>query len=84
VNGSAAFLLDELLADVTGVGPGKSLAAKVKAIQAAVAAGATADACGALSAFVHEVKAQAGKKLTHAKADALLAEAAQISALLGC
>jgi X-Pro dipeptidyl-peptidase len=84
VNGSAAFLLDALLADVTGVGPGKSLAGKVKAIQAAVAAGATADACGALSAFVHEVKAQTGKKLTKTKAAALLAEAAQISALLGC
>jgi hypothetical protein len=56
----------------------------VKAIQAYVAAGATADACGALAAFVHEVTAQTGKKVTQAQAQALLAEAAQISVLLGC
>jgi X-Pro dipeptidyl-peptidase len=83
VNGPTEFLA-ALLADVTGVGPGKSLADKVKAIQALVAAGKTADACSALAAFVNEVNAQAGKKVTQTKADALLAEAAQISALLAC
>jgi X-Pro dipeptidyl-peptidase len=84
VNGPTE-LLARLLQDVTGLGPGKSLAEKVKAIQARVAARKTADACNALAAFVNEVNAQTGKKkLTQTQAHALLAEASRISALLGC
>jgi X-Pro dipeptidyl-peptidase len=77
-------VLDQLLADVTGVGPGKSFADKVKTIKAYFAAGHTGSACTELRGFVSEVKAQSGKKVTTPQANALLAEAAQAGTVLGC
>ena len=75
----------DLLAETTGLGrPGKSLVAKVRDIQAKVASGKKRAACKPLDAFAKEVRAQARKSLTQPQADALLAEAARISAVLGC
>jgi hypothetical protein len=76
--------LDALLAAVTGVGPGKSLANKVKEIQANVAANQTANACTGLNDFISLVKAQKGKKLTVAQADSFIAQANTIKTGLGC
>ena len=80
--------VSEQLADlgtaVVGVGPGKSLADKIAEAQADVAANDIDDACGVLGAFVHEVKAQTGKKITLAEAASLTADAARIESVLGC
>jgi len=43
-----------------------------------------AAACGSLQAFVNEVKAQRGKKITDGQADDLLQVVAQLQADLGC
>jgi hypothetical protein len=74
----------DLRRHVTGAGRGKRLADKVSAIQTKLARGNLTDACRALKAFRSEVRAQSGGSLTHTKAAALLAEAARISATLGC
>jgi X-Pro dipeptidyl-peptidase len=76
--------LDTLLTAVTGVGPGKSFADKVKSVQADVGSAQMARACLDLRGFVDEVKAQSGKKVTTAKANSLLAQAPEISTVLGC
>ena len=60
----AAEQLTDLLAAAAGAGPGNSLAAKLKKIQASIAANDTANACSMLKAFVSEVKAQSGKSIT--------------------
>jgi hypothetical protein len=69
---------------VQGVGPGNSLTAKVKAIQAAIAAGRNANACAQLVALEHEVSAQTGKKIPASTAAALQREAGRVSAAIGC
>lgn len=74
----AAEQLSELASVVSGVGPGKSLAAKV----AAIASGD--DSCDMLGDFRSEVSAQTGKKLSDAQAADLLVRAQQIGAALGC
>jgi hypothetical protein len=85
VPGSAVgAALDALLADVTGVGPGKSLANKVKQIQSYVNANDIADACGAFVGFINEVKAQTGKKITAAQAASFISQAQAIQDTLGC
>jgi hypothetical protein len=43
-----------------------------------------ATACGLLNAFITEVQAQSGKKITAAQASQLIAAATQIKAVLGC
>jgi hypothetical protein len=74
----------DLLAAVKGVGPGKSLENKVKAIQASIAAGQTTSTCNQLNAFKHEVGAQTGKSIPVATATALLSEADRVAAAAGC
>jgi hypothetical protein len=81
---SAAEQLTSLGSAVTGVGPGTSLAAKVNQIQAYVAANDQSDACGTLGAFMHEVNAQTGKKITADQAASLITQAQSIEATLGC
>jgi hypothetical protein len=76
--------LEELLAEVTGVGPGSSLAGKMKLVQTYVAANDLADACSTLAAFIHEVKAQSANKIPVNQASALIASARQVSTQLGC
>jgi hypothetical protein len=67
--------LADLLASVQGVGPGRSLAAKLTD---------PPDPCSALSDFSNEVSAQSGKKISSTKAASLLADAGRIEAVLGC
>jgi X-Pro dipeptidyl-peptidase len=83
VRGAAAQLSD-LRRDVAGAGRGQRLANRVAAIQTNVAAGHRPRACIALGAFRAEVTAQSGRTLSRAKANALLADAARISTVLGC
>jgi hypothetical protein len=84
VTPDAAHQLQTLLAAVTGVPPGASLAAKVRQIQAFVAANDNADACALLAAFINQVTAQRGKQLTVAQANSFTAQAQSIEATLGC
>ena len=81
---TAAAQLATLRTAVTGVGPGSSLADKVTLIQGYVAANDKADACGTLGAFINEVNAQTGKKITRVQAAQLIAQARNIEATLGC
>jgi len=76
--------LAALLAAVTGVGPGKSLAEKVTQIQTYANTGDTAAACSKLAALTNEVNAQTGKKISSAQAESLLAQVRVIEAGLGC
>jgi hypothetical protein len=75
--------LSALLTQVTGVGPGRSLAAKVRTAQSALAAGDTALAASKLADLISETQAQRGKKIPVATADAIIAAARQIIAVLG-
>ena len=61
----AAEQLDELAAAVEGVGPGNSLAAKVRAAQGYLAANDTANACATLDDLINEVNAQSRKEDRH-------------------
>ena len=83
VKGAAAQLAD-LLAAVDGVGPGTSLADKVRQAQRYLAIGDTADACSALTAFTREVHAQSGKSIPPGQAAMLIADAQRIKAVLAC
>src|SRR5438094_389836 len=66
------------------LGPGgSSLSSKLSNIQAAVQSGSTS-ACGQLDAFLNEVAAQSGKKLTVSQAGQLTAAATRMKAVLGC
>ena len=64
-----------------------SLDAKLGNILSALSAaqtGSVANVCGQLNAFINEVQAQSGKKLTLAQANQLIAAATQIKAVVGC
>lgn len=77
-----------LASDVQGFGlphgTERSLLAKLNAAQGNVDAGQLKAACHSLGAFIHEVDAQAGKKLADDQADELVATATVIRQLLGC
>ncbi|HVN62838.1 MAG TPA: SdiA-regulated domain-containing protein [Gaiellaceae bacterium] len=84
VKGASAQLAD-LLQDVKGVGPGKSLSVTVAAAQLLVVHGQTKPACLSLIAFNLEVRVDAAaKKISAAQAAELIAEAKNIMATLGC
>ena len=59
-------------------------ATEVSAIQGYVAANDTAEACTALGAFINEVDAQTGKKISSAQASSLVTQAHNIEAALDC
>jgi streptogramin lyase len=80
----AAEELDGLADAVAGAGPGKSLTAKVTAIEYYLAANDTANACTTLNDLIDEVNAQTGKKLGTALAASLITQANDIEAALGC
>ena len=80
----AADQLVALRSAVTGVGSGSSLADKVAAAQAAVAARDSATACRLLTDLGNQLRAQTGRKLPAATATALRADAARIASVLGC
>src|SRR5713101_691296 len=71
--------LSDLLAHATGIGSGTSLADKVTQVQTDLASNAPADACSTLTAFVNEVQAQSGKKISPIQAAALVVNALQIA-----
>jgi hypothetical protein len=79
----------EQLADlgnaVKGVGPGTSLADKVKNAQAALAKNNVRGTCSILAAFISQVRAQAGKSIPMpTPASGLIADATRIRTVLGC
>jgi hypothetical protein len=78
------LLLQQLLGDVTGVGPGKSLANKVKLMQTYYAVPDSQATCAILTDFVSEVWAQQGKKLEVELANELIVEAQGIALAIGC
>jgi hypothetical protein len=61
-----------------------ALQSKLDEVRAALAAGDVAGACTSLQAFMNQVAAQTGKKLTTAQAQQLTSVANQIRTLLGC
>ncbi len=77
-------LLDALLREVKGVGPGKSLQDKVTQSRAAYLAQNKVGVCSGLSSLRKEIAAQTGKKIPIAKAASLESEATVISTTLGC
>jgi hypothetical protein len=76
--------LAALLTEVTGVGPGKSLANKVALAQTYYAAKDLQATCTVLTGFVNEVKAQAGKKIAPTLDAKLIADANAIETAVGC
>jgi hypothetical protein len=64
-------------------GISNSLDAKLRACAAYLAAGDTASATSSLQAFINAVNAQRGKKMSVDDADALIAAAQQVVALIG-
>lgn len=83
VKGAGEQLAD-LLAAVTGVGPGTSLADKGTLAQTYVTANDVPDACSTLTAFVREVMAQSNKTIPTGQAATLIATAQRIKMVLGC
>jgi large repetitive protein len=81
---TALELAPPLVAASTGVGPGKALANKASAIQAAVNAGQTAHACTRIKDYLALVKAQSGKKLATEQANQLTTQASELADELGC
>jgi hypothetical protein len=80
----AAGQLASLGQAVQGVGPGTSLEDKITKAQSYLASGNIADACGTLTGFVNEVRAQSGKSIPPAQAAQLIADAQRIQAVLAC
>jgi hypothetical protein len=78
---------DEQLADlelaVSGVGPGRSLASKVRAARSSLSLGNAAAGVQSLRAFVQEVEAQSGKTIPADLATTLVASAERVAAVLG-
>ena len=78
------MLMQNLLADVTGVGPGKSLADKLTLAQAYFAVPDIEATCGVLDAFTNQVSAQDGKKLSAEQAAEFTLHAEGIISAIGC
>jgi hypothetical protein len=82
----------EKIADLQGLlasfhvakGIANALNSKLQDAVDAIADGDTAGACGSLKAFLNQVKAQKGKKLTATQAQQLTDLATEIRTLLGC
>jgi|RhiMetdeSRZDD1v2_1073273.scaffolds.fasta_scaffold199074_2 hypothetical protein len=83
-----AQAIADLRAMVTGLsihhGIATALNSKLQDALAALNVGDTAGACDSLQAFLNQVRAQNGKKLTSAQAEGLTDAANDIRALLGC
>jgi hypothetical protein len=76
--------LADLLTAVAGVGPGNSLAAKIRAAVGWLPDRALPLTCEPLRAFIREVQAQAGKRIPADQAAALVEDATRIRAVLAC
>jgi hypothetical protein len=81
---SASGLAAKLVSDAGHLAPGTALSDQATAIQAAVNAGDTTTACTGITEFLGLVKAQNGKKLSHANATLLKTDANNLAAALGC
>jgi len=81
---TALELAPPLVGASTGVGPGKALANKASAIQAAVNAGQTAHACTRIKDYLALVKAHTGKKLDPQQANDLTTQATDLATELRC
>jgi probable HAF family extracellular repeat protein len=81
---SVTSLLENLIASVVGVGPGKSLVKKLQQALTYYIADDIAASCSSLGAFSNEVNAQDGKKINHQKALQLIQQVGTISGLMGC
>jgi hypothetical protein len=84
---SVAGPLEELTSlgnAVIGVGPGHSLANKVKNAYAALLENDVTGTCSILTAFTNEVGAQSGNKIVPSVAASLIADAAEIRSVLDC
>ena len=78
--------LDDLIALIISwrIGLGTSLIDKVASAQALIAGGRSGEACETLGAFVRQVSAQTGKKLTVDQAQALTTAVTRIKVVTGC
>ena len=76
--------LADLLVAVAGLGPGRSLEAKIRAAVAWLPDRALPLACDPLRAFVGEVQAQSGKRIPADTAALLIDDATRIRAVLAC
>jgi len=83
VKGALAQLQD-LQTYVNGLPPGTSLPTKVQTAINYYQAGDIADTCKTLTSIIKEAKAQSGKKLTAAQANAVIAAASRIRSVIGC
>ena len=81
---TARDLMDVLLTQITGVGPGNSLAAKFAAALATFSDRHPRLACMTLNALRHEVQAQSGKKIPAAKAAAIVETVGELEDVIGC
>jgi hypothetical protein len=84
VANNPASQLAALRAEVTGVGPGTSLADKVTLAQTYYSANDIPNTCSQLTAFVNEVTAQNGKKISQSSAKQIVLDAQAIQASIGC
>ena len=75
---------DALLAFVTGLPPGTSLADKVTSARAAYANQNITGACRILTDVTREARAQSGKRLSRDQATRVITEAREIRAAMGC
>ena len=80
----ASTLAAQLVTASAGKGPGKALADKAAAIQAAVNAGQTATGCADITDYLGLVKAQTRKTLDTAQANQLTTDAQALADALGC
>ena len=77
-------LINLLAADMIGTGPGTSFTDKLLQARAYVEAGDDQAACEMLNAFLNQVSAQNGKKLTLDEASQAESDANAIAELIGC
>ncbi len=75
---------DSLIAAVEDTGPGKSLFNKMVDAKAYYEVGDDVAACETLKAFIHEVNAQTGKKISLGDAESIIASAVFTMAAIGC
>lgn len=82
----ASEQIEDLWDAVGALGPGNSLQNKLRSVLDALAPSSPSQvsACARLQAFINEVKAQSGKKITGAQAAAFVAAAQRIRAVIGC
>jgi Putative Ig domain len=77
-------LLAKLLKEVTGIGPGNSLAYDIALVQTYYAANDKQATCAVLTGFVNEVKAQNGRKIAPTLDAQILSDAHTLEVAIGC